>query len=85
MQIKDLITLELLINRVLTEKMQALKMIESLEKKIDKEEELSIEDRDVNLILSLETQLNAAMASQNARTTEHMKLQEKKELRSLQY
>ncbi len=79
MQIKDLITLELLINRVLTEKMQALRMIESLEKQIDKEEELSIEDRDVNLILNLETQLNAAMASQNARTTEHMKLQEKKD------
>jgi hypothetical protein len=30
-------------------------------------------------MLNLETQLNAAMASQNARTTEHMKLQEKKD------
>ena len=30
-------------------------------------------------MLNIETQLNAAMASQNARTTEHMKLQEKKD------
>ena len=81
MQIKDLIILEILINRVLTEKQRVLVTIEKLERQIRKEEQRSEEDRDVNFILNLETQLNASMASQNARTNEHMKLQEKKDVK----
>jgi len=81
MQIKDLIILELLINRVLTDKQKVLVTLERLERQINKEEQRSEEDRDVNFILNLETQLNAAMASQNARTNEHMKLQEKKDVK----
>ena len=79
MQIKDLITLEILINRVLTEKQKVIKTIDRLEKQLKREEDRTIEFQDVNLMLNIETQLNAAMASQNARTTEHMKLQEKKD------
>ena len=79
MQMKDLITLEILINRVLTEKHSVLSTIDRLEKQLKREEEKSIEFQDTNLMLNIETQLNAAMASQSARTTEHMKLQEKKD------
>ena len=79
MQIKDLITLEMLINRVLTEKQKVISTIERLARQLKREEDRAIEFQDVNLMLSIETQLNAAMASQNARTTEHMKLQEKKD------
>ncbi len=79
MQMKDLITLEILINRLLTEKHKVLSTIDRLEKQLEREEKLPDEDRDVNLMLSIETQLNAAMASQSARTNEHMKLQEKKD------
>lgn len=79
MQMKDLITLEILINRLLTEKHKVLSTIDRLERQLEREEKLSEEDRDVNLMLNLETQLNAAMASQSARTNEHMKLQEKKD------
>ena len=78
MQMKDLITLESLINRLLTEKHKVLSTIDRLEKQLEREEKLPDEDRDVNLMLNIETQLNAAMASQSARTNEHMKLQEKK-------
>ena len=56
-----------------------LSTIDRLERQLEREEKLSEEDRDVNLMLNLETQLNAAMASQSARTNEHMKLQEKKD------
>ena len=79
MQIKDLITLEILINRVLTEKQKVVSTISRLETQLKREEDRPVELQDVNLMLSIETQLNAAMASQNARTTEHMKLQEKKD------
>ena len=79
MQMKDLIILEILINRVLTEKNGVLATINRLEKQLKREEERPIEFQDTNLMLNIETQLNAAMASQNARTTEHMKLQEKKD------
>tara|TARA_Y100000593_G_scaffold44019_1_gene84031 strand:+ start:2427 stop:3224 length:798 start_codon:yes stop_codon:yes gene_type:complete len=79
MQIKDLITLEILINRVLTEKQKVMSTIDRLEQQLKREEERPIEFQDTNLMLNIETQLNAAMASQNARTTEHMKLQEKKD------
>ena len=79
MQMKDLITLEILVNRVLTEKHSVVSTISRLEKQLKREEEKSIEFQDTNLMLNIETQLNAAMASQNARTTEHMKLQEKKD------
>ena len=50
-----------------------------MERQIKIEEEKLEEATDLGFILNLETQLNAAMASQNARTTEHMKLQEKKD------
>ena len=79
MQIKDLIILEMLINRVLTEKKQVISTIQRLEQQLAREEEKPIEFQDMQFMLNLETQLNAAMASQNARTTEHMKLQEKKD------
>ncbi|MAF24917.1 hypothetical protein CL634_05010 [bacterium] len=79
MQIKDLIVLEILINRVLVEKQKTLTTISRIERQIKTEEDKPEEDRDLSFILNLETQLNAAMASQNARTTEHMKLQEKKD------
>ena len=79
MQMKDLIMLEILINRVLTEKHTVLSTISRLERQLKREEDRSIELQDTNLMLNIETQLNAAMASQNARTTEHMKLQEKKD------
>ena len=79
MQMKDLITLEILINRVLTEKHGVVSTIDRLEKQLKREEEKPIEFQDTNLMLNIETQSNAAMASQNARTTEHMKLQEKKD------
>jgi hypothetical protein len=79
MQMKDLIMLEILINRVLTEKHKVLSTISRLERQLKREEERPIEFQDTNLMLNIETQLNAAMASQNARTTEHMKLQEKKD------
>lgn len=79
MQMKDLITLEILVNRVLTEKHSVVSTISRLEKQLKREEEKAIEFQDTNLMLNIETQLNAAMASQNARTTEHMKLQEKKD------
>jgi len=78
-QMKDLIILEILINRVLTEKHGVLFTIDRLEKQLKREEEKPIEFQDTNLMLNIETQLNAAMASQGARTTEHMKLQEKKD------
>ena len=79
MQIKDLIILEILINRVLTEKQKVMSTINRLEQQLKREEERPLELQDTNFMLNLETQLNAAMASQNARTTEHMKLQEKKD------
>ena len=79
MQMKDLIMLEILINRVLTEKHTVLSTISRLERQLKREEDKPIEFQDTNLMLNIETQLNAAMASQNARTTEHMKLQEKKD------
>ena len=79
MQIKDLIVLEILINRVLCEKQKVLTTISRLEAQLKKEEQVGIDEQDTNLMLNIETQLNAAMASQNARTTEHMKLQEKKD------
>jgi len=79
MQIKDLIILEILINRVLSEKQKVITTISRLEKQLKMEEDRPIDDQDTGLMLNIETQLNAAMASQNARTTEHMKLQEKKD------
>jgi len=79
MQMKDLIMLEILINRVLTEKHGVLFTISRLEKQLEREEKRPIEFQDTGLMLNIETQLNAAMASQGARTTEHMKLQEKKD------
>ncbi len=79
MQIKDLIILEILINRVLTEKQKVMSTIDRLEQQLKREEERPLELQDTNFMLNLETQLNAAMASQNSRTTEHMKLQEKKD------
>lgn len=79
MQIKDLITLEILINRVLTEKQKVLTTISRLEIQLKREEQRDVGEQDLGLMLNIETQLNAAMASQNARTTEHMKLQEKKD------
>ena len=79
MQMKDLIILEILINRVLTEKHGVLSTIDRLGKQLKREEDKPIEFQDTNLMLNIETQLNAAMASQNSRTTEHMKLQEKKD------
>jgi len=79
MQIKDLIVLEILINRVLVEKQKVLSTISRLEQQIKREEDQPVESQDTSMLLNLETQLNAAMASQNARTTEHMKLQEKKD------
>ena len=79
MQMKDLIILEILINRVLTEKHTVVSTIDRLEKQLKREEDKLVEFQDTNLMLNIETQLNAAMASQSARTTEHMKLQEKKD------
>ena len=79
MQIKDLIILEILINRVLSEKHKVISTISRLEAQLKIEEERPLDDQDTGLMLNIETQLNAAMASQNARTTEHMKLQEKKD------
>ena len=53
--------------------------ISRLELQLTREEQRDIDEQDTGLMLNIETQLNAAMASQNARTTEHMKLQEKKD------
>ena len=64
---------------MLTEKQKVMSTIDRLEQQLKREEERPIEFQDTNLMLNIETQLNAAMASKNARTTEHMKLQEKKD------
>ena len=79
MQIKDLIILEILINRVLSEKHKVISTISRLETQLKIEEDRPLDDQDTALMLNIETQLNAAMASHNARTTEHMNLQEKKD------
>lgn len=83
-QILDLIKLQIMISRNLYDKAIAGQMIEKTAKIIDdiflKARGRELTDEETRTIAQLQANVNAANASQNQRTSEHMKLVEKTQL-----
>jgi len=74
LQIKQLITTEILLNRCMVERKRALEEIERLTENITSEYAASPEHRDMNMLLNLEQQLSLARSSQTTYTTEYTKI-----------
>lgn len=79
LEIKQYLTLEILINRNLSERYKASKEVEYLQNKLDKAYKVNIEDRDINLIANLENQLSFIKTALPAYAAEYVKLLEKKQ------
>ena len=79
LQVKQLLTLEILVNRSLEERQRQVKEISQLQKQIDKEYAISPDNRDSVKIDSLEARLAFARGSVSNHTTEHTKLLDKVE------
>jgi hypothetical protein len=75
--IKQFITLDILLNRNLAERRQAMVDVEKLKRNIDKEYEKDDTDRDSEMLGLLESQLNFAKSSIPAYAVEYTKLLEK--------
>jgi len=78
LEIKQYITLDILINRNLAEQMRARVDVERIQKELDKEYALDADARDMALVSSLESQLSFARTAIPAYATEYTKLLDKK-------
>lgn len=74
LQIKQLITIEILINRCMVERKRSLEDIERLSENLAAEYAIPIEDRDMNMLMNLEQQLSLARGTQTTHTNEYAKL-----------
>jgi hypothetical protein len=74
LQIKQFITIDILINRSMKERKRHITETEKLQKLVDKEYERPEDDRDIPKLANLETQLNFARNSIASYTNEYTKL-----------
>ena len=74
LQIKQFITIDILINRSMKERKRHIAETEKLQKLVDKEYEKKEEDRDIPKLANLETQLSFARNSIASYTNEYTKL-----------
>jgi hypothetical protein len=74
LQIKQFITIDILINRSMKERKRHIAETEKLQKQVDKEYEKSEQDRDIPKLVNLETQLSFARNSIANYTNEYTKL-----------
>jgi hypothetical protein len=74
LQIKQLITTEILMNRCMVERKRSLEDIERLTDTINQEYAVTPEHRDTNMLLNLEQQLALARGTQTTHTNEYTKL-----------
>jgi len=74
LQIKQFITIDILINRSMKERKRHISDTEKLQKEVDKEYAKSDEDRDIPKLANLETQLSFARNSITNYTNEYTKL-----------
>lgn len=74
LQIKQFITIDILINRSMKERKRHISETEKLQKLVDKEYEKKEEDRDIPKLANLETQLSFARNSIASYTNEYTKL-----------
>ena len=74
LQIKQFITIDILINRSMKERKRHIAETEKLQRQVDKEYEKSEEDRDIPKLANLETQLSFARNSIANYTNEYTKL-----------
>jgi hypothetical protein len=74
MQIKQFITIDILINRSMKERKRHISETEKLQKLVDKEYDKSEADRDIPRLANLETQLSFARNSIASYTNEYTKL-----------
>jgi hypothetical protein len=74
LQIKQFITIDILINRSMKERKRHISETERLQQQVDLEYKLPEEDRDVPRLANLETQLNFARNSIASYTNEYTKL-----------
>jgi hypothetical protein len=74
LQIKQFITIDILINRSMKERKRHISETEKLQKQVDKEYEKSEEQRDIPKLANLETQLSFARNSIANYTNEYTKL-----------
>jgi hypothetical protein len=78
LEIKQHITLDILINRNLAEQMRARTEVERIQKELDREYAIDASLRDMALVSSLEAQLSFARTAIPAYATEYTKLLDKK-------
>jgi hypothetical protein len=74
LQIKQLITTDILMNRCMVERKRCLNEINRLDEEITREYATDIEHRDIEMLLNLEQQISLARGSQGTHTTEYTKL-----------
>ena len=74
LQIKQLITIEILINRCMVERKRSLEDIERLDRALKEEYLVPVEDRDMNMLMNLEQQISLARGTQTTHTNEYTKL-----------
>jgi hypothetical protein len=74
LQIKQLITTEILMDRSMRNRMSAIRDINRFQKKLEAEYDKKQEEQDFQLISSLEGQKGLAISAQTAHSTEHQKL-----------
>lgn len=76
-QVKQLITLDILMHRHMTERKRSQEEIERLERLLKREYDKPAAQQDIQLITQLETNLQANKAASSQRTKEYKDLQEK--------
>ncbi len=76
-QVKQLITLDILMHRHMTERKRSQEEIERLERLLKREYEKSAGQQDIQVITQLETNLQANKAASSQKTKEYKDLQEK--------
>lgn len=74
LQIKQFITIDILINRSMKERKRHISETEKLQKQVDKEYDKQESDRDIAKLMNLETQLSFARNSIASYTNEYTKL-----------
>jgi hypothetical protein len=74
LQIKQFITIDILINRSMKERKRHISETERLQKQVDKEYQIPEEQRDIPRLANLETQVNFARNSIASYTNEYTKL-----------
>lgn len=79
LQILEVIRTEILIHRSMKDRLQVMESIAALEKMIEEEMAQPKEDRDTNLVATLNAQLGALIGSKTSYISEHEKLLTKKE------